>query len=87
MTPEQMEQMINDMKKENSSLNERLRILENTLNNARVVIKNLEGAFKVLTNVPTTNDAQDGSIFLVDSGGTYSLYARISNGWRSVTLT
>ncbi len=64
-----------------------IRSLQNRLQDARVIIKNFEGAFKVLTATPTTTDTQDGCIYLVNNAGTYSLSAYINNGWRNVTLT
>lgn len=83
----QIEAALNALTKENADMKERVRILENQLSNARVLIKNFEGAFKIFGATPTTDDAQEGSVYLVNNGGTYSLSARINNGWRSVTLT
>lgn len=42
--------------------------------------------FPVWSTVPTFN-APNGTIVLYSSGGTYKIYARLANGWRSGTLT
>lgn len=83
MTPEEIKKMQADY----IALSKRVDQLENKLSSARVVIKNLEGAFKIATSAVTTNDMQEGSLILSNESGTYKLYARINNGWRSVTLT
>jgi len=42
---------------------------------------------KILTSAPASNEGNVGDIFLVESGGTFSLYAKFSSGWKSVALT
>lgn len=87
MTNEQLEKAIQDLQKENTNLRQDVSLLKSGLTSARVVIKNFEGALKIATAIPTTDDTQEGSLTLVNDGVTYSLSARINNGWRSVTLT
>lgn len=87
MFQDQTAQRLVNLENENNALRLRIQALETILVNSRVVIKNFEGALKIGSSVPTTNDTQEGSIMLTNESGTYKLYARINNGWRAVTLT
>ena len=75
------------LQQQNASLENRVRYLETLIISPRVQIKNFEGALKVGSVAPTTNDTQEGCLFLTNESGTYNLYARINNAWRVVTLT
>jgi hypothetical protein len=54
-------------------------------NSLQIDPRNLLG-FPIVSTAPADN-APEGTLRLYSSGGTYKLYARISNGWRAVTLT
>lgn len=93
MNPEQdqkiqtLEQKNRQLEQKNLALETRIRFLETLIISPRVQIKNLEGALKIGSTAPTTNDTQEGCLFLTNESGTYKFYARINNGWRGVTLT
>lgn len=66
----------------------RLRNFEQQFLGTRVQIRNLEGAFKVVSKVPdTTSGWLNGSIVLYDDGTNRRLYAYMNGVWRVVTLT
>jgi len=83
----QLEQKNLALEQKSVSLETRIRFLETLIISPRVQIKNLEGALKIGSTAPTTNDTQEGCLFLTNESGTYKFYARINNGWRGVTLT
>lgn len=87
MTEQAIEMKIGALEQKNAALEARIRYLESLIINSRVRIKNFEGAAKVGSVAPTTNDTEEGCFLFTNESGTYKIYARINNGWRSSTLT
>ena len=87
MIDQETKKLLDSMNKKIDDQAREILALQNRLRDARVIIKNFEGAFKILDAAPTTTDTQEGCIYLTNVAGVYGLYARINNGWRAVALT
>lgn len=87
MIDKEIQTALDALSKKVDDQNREIVSLQNRLRDSRVIIKNFEGAFKILDAAPTTSDTQEGCLYLTNVGGVYGLYARINNGWRTVALT
>lgn len=84
MDTTQLQQQLDQLKRQMSIIQDIVDDLNGTLNSPRVQILNLEGAMNVLSAAPTNTDVLDGSFYATTEP---KFYIRINGAWKSVALT